>query len=61
MNNAQLTGIRLTAADYLNGNNYDATRCTITVTKDGYEARRGDKLVGIALTREGAKELLGAL
>jgi hypothetical protein len=61
MNNAQLIGIRLTAVDYLNGNNYDVTRCTITETKDGYEARRGGKLVGITLTREGAQELLEAL
>lgn len=51
----------MTAADHAMGANYDATRLTITPTAQGYEARRGGKLVGVTKTREGAKELLGAL
>lgn len=51
----------MTAADHAMGAAYDASRCTITKTAEGYEARRGGKLVGVTTTREGAKELLGAL
>jgi hypothetical protein len=55
MTNAALKAVRDLAA------NYEATRLTITKTSHGWEARRGGKLVGVTQTREGAKELLGAL
>lgn len=61
MNGAQLKGISLTAQDCKMGAAYEATRLTISKTADGYEARKGGKLVGISQTREGAKELLAAL
>jgi hypothetical protein len=61
MNNAQLTGIRMTAADHAMGAAYDASRLTIAKTGEGYEVRRGGKLLGVAQTREGAKELAGCL
>lgn len=48
----------MVAADYAMGAAYDATRLTITKTSEGWEARRGGKLVGVASTREGAKEIL---
>ena len=60
MNNAALKGIAMTWADYQNAAAYEETRCTITKTANGWEARRGGKLVGVTQTREGAKELLGA-
>jgi hypothetical protein len=61
MNNATLQGLRMTAADHAMGSAYDASRLTITKTAEGWEVRRGDKLLGVTSTREGAKELAGAL
>ena len=55
MNNAALKAIRDLAV------NYEAARLTITKTDAGWEARKGGKLVGVTQTREGAKELLGAI
>lgn len=48
----------MTAADHAVGAAYDATRVTLTKTADGYEVRRGGKLVGVTTTREGALELV---
>lgn len=61
MNNAQLTGIRMTATDHALGAAYDANRLTVTKTDAGWEARKGGKLMGVCQTRAGALELLGAL
>jgi len=61
MNNAQIKGLQLTHDDYKRAAAAEVSRCTITRTSAGYEARRGGSLVGVTLTREGAKELLGAL
>lgn len=61
MSNAQIKGIAMTWTDWQNAARYEETRCTITRTTNGWEARRGGKLVGVTATREGAKELLGAL
>ena len=55
MNNAALKAVRDLAA------NYETSRLTIVRTEQGWEARRGGQLVGVTQTREGAKELLGAL
>jgi hypothetical protein len=55
MNNAAIKAMRDLAA------NYETTRLSVSKTEAGWEARRGGKLVGVCLTREGAKELLGDL
>jgi hypothetical protein len=47
MNNAQMTGIRMVAESTV----------TVTETAQGFEVRKGGKLLGITKTREGAREL----
>lgn len=57
MNNARLNGLR-----QIGSMGFDfGPRLIIAKTERGWEAYRGDKLVGVCQTREGAKELLGAL
>ncbi len=58
MNNAQLTGLRYLATDYAETN---PKRLTISKTEAGWEVHRGGKLLGVTVTREGAKELAAAL
>jgi hypothetical protein len=60
MTNAQLTALRMIAHSMLDvgGSEYPLS---VTKTADGYEARRGGKLVGVSSTRAGALELLDVL
>jgi hypothetical protein len=60
MNNAQLTGLR-SYADHVMGAAYESTRLTITKAADGFEVRKGGKLLGITQTSQGARELAQAL
>ena len=55
MTNAAIKAMRDMAA------NYETSRLTVTKTDAGWEARKGGRLVGVCQTREGAKELLGAI
>lgn len=61
MNSAALKGMALTWQDYKAASTYEATRLLISKTDEGYEVTRGGKVVGVAKTREGAKELAGVL
>ena len=61
MNSTQLNGLRMTASDYGVGAAYDASRLTITKTSEGFEVRKGGKLLGVTKTSAGARELAGAL
>jgi hypothetical protein len=61
MNRAQMKGIAMTASDHGMGAQYDATRLTITKTSEGFEVRKGGKLLGVTQTSAGARELAGAL
>lgn len=51
----------MTASDYGVGAAYDASRLTITKTSEGFEVRKGGKLLGVTKTSAGARELAGAL
>ncbi len=57
MNYAQIHGFRM-----IGSRGFDfGPKTTIQKTSQGWEARRDGVLVGVCQTREGAKELLGAL
>ena len=57
MNEAALKGFR-----QIGSMGFDfGPKLTVTKTADGWEARKDGKLLGVTATREGVKELLGAL
>ena len=51
----------MTASGYGIGAAYESTRITISKTEEGFEVRKGGKLLGITRTAAGARELAGAL
>lgn len=60
MNEAAIKGMR-SAWEHAMGAAYEAARITITPTAEGFEVRKGGKLLGITKTSAGARELAGAL